>query len=413
MLTIAKVMWLGIWRDRGALLLAFIFPPLLFIVFAEVFSGSTGEGLELNIAWADQSNSDFSARLLAATERIDGFVLSRPETAMESFETLAYLTDQVRRGQVDAAILVRDEWSDDLDADPPLLVIGDSSRALALAVVQGRLQGLMQREFPAINVARAVALVDVLAGPYTDQQRQMLDELLAEMAREEASGDTMDAGAVNAMVDATLLQSPAGVDDDGGISYYAGAVAILFLLFSAMQGAISLIDERTSGIVDRLLAGPGGAARVTLGKGLFLTLQGLVQVTIIFAVAWWMYGIDWIGAFWLWLVTAVVAAACSAWLAMLMSSLCSSRQQAQTTAAFLVLILSAIGGSMMPRFLMPGWLRDLGWLTPNAWAIEAWQGVFWRGQSWNELWLPWAVLAGAAMLAMVVSVQLSQRYSRA
>ena len=35
--TVARIMWLGLWRDRGAIVLAFLFPPLLFIVFAEVF----------------------------------------------------------------------------------------------------------------------------------------------------------------------------------------------------------------------------------------------------------------------------------------------------------------------------------------------------------------------------------------
>ena len=40
----------------------------------------------------------------------------------------------------------------------------------------------------------------------------------------------------------------------GTIAYYAGAVSILFALFSAMTGALSLIDERRSGVADRILA---------------------------------------------------------------------------------------------------------------------------------------------------------------
>jgi len=322
------------------------------------------------------------------------------------------LSDLVRRGAADAAIWVRAELSSDIDSDAPIVVIGDSSKALALAVVQGRLQGLLQQEFPALNVARAVTLVDILAGPYSPEQQQLLDEVLAEMEAEAATGEAMPEP-VNSLIEPRMLQGATGVDDDGGISYYAGAVAILFLLFSAMQGAISLIDERSSGIVDRLLAGPGGAGVVVFGKGLFLNLQGLVQVSLIFALAWWVYGIDWFGKFDLWLVTAVLASANAAWLAMLTASLCATRQQAQTAAAFLVLILSAIGGSMMPRFLMPGWLRELGWLTPNAWAIEAWQGIFWRGQSWSELWLAWLVLGLTALLAMWLSLVLSTRYARA
>lgn len=412
--TVARIMWLGLWRDRGAIVLAFLFPPLLFIVFAEVFSGSTGEGLELNIAVADSAGTDFTIELIDAIAGVDGFVLQRLPTAGDDFQPTDFetmLIESVRRGDADAAIWIRSEPNDDLDAEPPLLVIGDSAKALAAAVVLGRVQALIQQQFPALGVSRAVALVDVLAGPYTDEQQELLDELLAELETESDTNESATASQ-DGLIGQQMLQSPEGVDDDGGISYYAGAVAILFLLFTSMQGAISLIDERSSGIVDRLLVGPGGARVVVLGKGLFLTLQGLGQVTIIFALAWLLYGIDWPGKFGLWLITAIVASACAAWLAMLMASLCSTRQQAQTASAFLVLILSAVGGSMMPRFLMPGWLRELGWLTPNAWAIEAWQGVFWRGQGVSELLLAWLVLGGAALFAMGISLVLSTRMSR-
>ena len=412
--TVARIMWLGLWRDRGAIVLAFLFPPLLFIVFAEVFSGSTGEGLELNIAVADSAGTDFTVELIDAIAGVDGFVLQRLPTADDDFQPTDFetmLIESVRRGDADAAIWIRSEPNDDLDAEPPLLVIGDSAKALAAAVVLGRVQALIQQQFPALGVSRAIALVDVLAGPYTDEQRELLDDLLAELETESDTNESATASQ-DGLIGQQMLQSPEGVDDDGGISYYAGAVAILFLLFTSMQGAISLIDERSSGIVDRLLVGPGGARVVVLGKGLFLTLQGLGQVTIIFALAWLLYGIDWPGKFGLWLITAIAASACAAWLAMLMASLCSTRQQAQTASAFLVLILSAVGGSMMPRFLMPGWLRELGWLTPNAWAIEAWQGVFWRGQGLSELLLAWLVLGGAALLAMGISLILSTRMSR-
>jgi ABC-2 type transport system permease protein len=196
---------------------------------------------------------------------------------------------------------------------------------------------------------------------------------------------------------------------DPGVSYYAAAVAILFLMFAAMQGAISLVDERSSGIVDRLVAGPGGIGVVVIGKGLFLTLQGLLQSGLIFAVAWSIYGLDWLGRFWPWLVTAVLAASVAAWLGLLLASLCRSRQQAQTASAFVVLILAAVGGSMVPRFLMPSWLRDLGWMTPNAWVIDAWHGTFWGEQGVAELAPAWAILAGFTLATMLLSLWLADR----
>ena len=46
------------------------------------------------------------------------------------------------------------------------------------------------------------------------------------------------------------------------VAYYAGAVAFLFLLFSCMQGAVTLTEERATGILERIMAGPGGMAAI-------------------------------------------------------------------------------------------------------------------------------------------------------
>ena len=44
-------------------------------------------------------------------------------------------------------------------------------------------------------------------------------------------------------------------------------------------------------------------------------------------------------------------------------------------STFVILILAAVGGSMVPRFLMPPWLQSVGWWTPHAWVIQAYQAI--------------------------------------
>ncbi|MFO7762751.1 MAG: ABC transporter permease [Wenzhouxiangellaceae bacterium] len=407
--TVAKVMWLAVWRDRGALMLAFVLPPLMFLVFAEVFSGAGDSDLEMRVALLDSAQTPLTGQIVAALAELDGIepVAHEMEAGRPDADGLEAL---VRQARADAAVWVRAEPDGNLDAEPAILVIGDASRGLAAAIVTGRVQRLLQAEFPELGVKRAAALVDALAGPYTEQQRKALDLALSELDPAGLEDETDEDTSQDGLVAQRLLGGGRQIDD--GVSYYAGAVAILFLLFAAMQGAISLIDERNSGIVDRLVAGPGGYTVVVVGKGLFLTLQGLVQAALIFAVAWWMYAIDWPGRFGPWLVTALLAAAVSAWLGLLLASLCRTRQQAQTASAFVVLILSAVGGSMMPRFLMPGWLRELGWFTPNAWVIESWHGIFWRGDGPAELVQGWAVLLATALVAMLLSIWLAHRLAR-
>ena len=40
--------------------------------------------------------------------------------------------------------------------------------------------------------------------------------------------------------------------------------------------------------------------------------------------------------------------------------------------------MSALGGSMFPRFLMSENMQKVGLLTFNAWALDGYLKVFWR-----------------------------------
>jgi ABC-2 type transport system permease protein len=74
--------------------------------------------------------------------------------------------------------------------------------------------------------------------------------------------------------------------------------------------------------------------------------------------------------------------------------------QAQNLTTILVLILSVVGGSMVPRFFMPPWLRELGWLTPNTWVLEAYSGIFWRGEGLVDLVMPCALLLTVGLFGL-------------
>ena len=183
----------------------------------------------------------------------------------------------------------------------------------------------------------------------------------------------------------------------------------MFLLFASVHGAVSLLEEEESGILDRVLAGPGGIGVLVDGKFLYVVGQGLVQVTVIFSVAWFVYGVDLPGHIGPWLVISLTASVACAGLAMLLATLCQTRRQAQTVANTVILVLSALGGSMVPRFLMPEVLQDLGWLTPNTWALEAYSGIFWRGESLTAVLLPVGLLAATGIGGWLLARALAHR----
>jgi ABC-2 type transport system permease protein len=132
---------------------------------------------------------------------------------------------------------------------------------------------------------------------------------------------------------------------------------------------------------------------VVTGKFLFLIAQAVLQASVIFLTAQIVYDVPVAEHLPLWLATTAAAAVCAGGLALALVAVCRTREQAQMLSTFVILILAAIGGSMVPRFLMPPWLQELGWFTPHAWVIDAYQGLLWRDEGVGELYKAWLVMA--------------------
>ncbi len=392
-LAMLKVMALGLVRDRGALAMAFLLPPMIFVIFAAIFSGTSGDELRLKLAYGSAQTSDVARRFEAA-------VRAEPSFRMlpTSYQTEAEVRQAVMQGKADVGLILRGNLEDDTD-ESPLLVLVDPGKVMGGAIVAGQVQRLLAGQLVDVGISRTAPAIEALVGGFSPEQAARLSQAIAAMA-EEPPEET--AGVV---VTETLS---GGGSAAATITYYAGAVAILFLLFSAMQGAATLIEERDSGIIDRLAVGPASTDVVVLGKFLFLTIQGIVQVALIFVVAALLYGVDFVAQLPAWLVITALSSGAAAGLGLAVASACTSKQQAQTISTFVVLVFSAIGGSMVPRFMMPPWLQDIGWYTPNAWSIEAYQGVLWRDEAFASLVSSLVPLVGLAISGVLVAVVVSR-----
>ena len=383
-LAMFRVMALALWRDRGALVMTFLLPPLVFLIFSAVFAGTTGEDVKLKLVIADDVHTPASRRLVDA-------LLADPDLRAERADpdTGEQVRKRVKAGRADAGVIVRD---DPAARGSPIVVVSDPSRAVAAPLTMARVQQVMAAVMPDVLLARTLDETAPIIGGLTSYQRRNAAAAKEHLAR----GGPPPEGPV-----LFEREDIAGAKKGGGtIAYYAGAVSILFALFSAMNGALSLIDERYSGVADRILAGAEGMGPVVTGKFLFLTAQGVVQATAIFATAQLVYGVPVLRHFTPWLITTLVASVCAGGLALGIVAFCKTRDQAQMLSTFIILILAAIGGSMVPRFLMPPWLQTVGWATPHAWAIEAYQSILWRDAGMAAVYPAWGVLAAIGLAGL-------------
>jgi len=409
-LAILRAAFLLLLRDRGALLMALVVPVVFFLIFAEIFATAAGDQLQLRIAIVDEVKSDDSTRLVAAL------------TAVPTVRPVPGVTDRVvardlvRRGTADIGLVGRADGEALATASglaaPPLLLLVDPSRSVTATVLVGQLERAYFNALPDLAVGRVAELIGTEFTDFSPEQQAEIDAGLAGLRARAGAGDPAGGGGGTGWSFDDLVERQVVAGQNAGlnnVAYYAGAVAFMFLLFAAAQGALGILDDQEAGILDRIAAGPGGIDVVVNGRFLFQSLQGLVQTGLIFGCAWLVYGVDVPGNFGPWLMISLSSTVLAAGLGLLLVMLCQTRAQAQVLPTVVILIMSAIGGSMVPRFFMPEWLQQLGWATPNTWALEAYSGVFWRSEGPLDLLPTCLSLAGIGLAAFGLAHWLARR----
>jgi ABC-2 type transport system permease protein len=76
----------------------------------------------------------------------------------------------------------------------------------------------------------------------------------------------------------------------------------------------------------------------------------------------------------------------------------------------LILVMSALGGSMFPRYLLSEKVQKIGLVTLNAWAIDGFMKVFWRDAPLPALAPQVAFLLAAAAILFVLARRLARRW---
>jgi ABC-2 type transport system permease protein len=376
-----RVMALSLWRDRAGLVLVFVLPPLVFVVFASVFGAGISGRLDIRAEVVDQANSADSHRLIdALRRRLGGRLTLAPNVAA--------LEEAIQSGRADAGLVAAGNIA---EAETPVTVLIHPGRKAAGELLTAQVDAAAAQDLPELMLRRETARLAPILQLTPDQGRR-LTAVPLDVAR------SPPFAAQQIMPGSDPLQI-----------YYGGAVSILFLMFTAMQGAMTLIDERQAGLRLRQLLSAGGIAPLLGGRMLWLTALGVLQALALFTVAAIAYGVPLLENFVAWSATAICSAAASAGIALGLAAACRTREQAQPVSTFIFLVLAAVGGSMAPRFLMPETLQKLGWLTPHAWVIDAYQTVLSRGIVNSEVVQAWTVLSCFAAAGFAAALLIEER----
>lgn len=346
-LSVTHTHWVKFRRDRAAMVMSFVLPIAFFSIFAMLMGGRTGAS-RIRLAVIDEQQSvasaDFIARL-RAEKTLD---------VLPGTTTTARAEQSIRTGDLSLALIVPKDFRATVDANgerPRLTLLADTSDPFSSRVVSTTMQ-------------KAV---------------------LGQMPLDVQTRDVLGANKRNPR-----------------IAFAAAGLGVMFLLFMAATSGGALLDEAESGTLDRILASRVSMGQLLLGKLVYLVMLSTLQLTVTFTWGAVMFGVE------LWehldgflLMTVTTAIATSSF-GLLLATICRSRAQLTALANLVVLVMSALGGSLFPRFMMPESIKKLGLLTINGWALDGFLKVFWREEPLFALWpqLTVLLLAGTCFFFM-------------
>jgi ABC-2 type transport system permease protein len=189
------------------------------------------------------------------------------------------------------------------------------------------------------------------------------------------------------------------------------------MFFVVMPISSLFIVERREGTLARLASQQVPFSIVLLGKvGPFFTIN--MGQTVLMLLAGRTL-VPWLGGEALalperWDVLALVAACTSlaaiGW-GLLVATSVRTMEQATVIGGVGNILAAAIGGIMVPRFIMPEYMQRWADLSPMAWALDAFHAVILRQGSVADVALPCAKLVAlaAALLAAAVWVHRRRR----
>jgi ABC-2 type transport system permease protein len=181
-------------------------------------------------------------------------------------------------------------------------------------------------------------------------------------------------------------------------------MALMFLMFAVTNGGRMIQVEQLQGTLPRLLVAPVHIAQVFAGKALGIFFTGLAQMLILIGGTGLLFQIRWGG--WLPVLALVMAAVFGAagW-GLLLTMVTRGPGQTSGIGTALMLVFGILGGSFTNLGSFPPWLRALGRITPNAWALDGFLELG-LGGGFADIWLPILALIAMGLILFAITVGL-------
>ncbi|WP_332693682.1 ABC transporter permease [Halalkalibacter lacteus] len=430
-------------KDKAAIIVLFLLPIMFISVMSfalmPVYNG--GSDNTISIALIDNDMSKESKQFINTINELDGL---RVVTEInDGVLSLKDAEDLILKGTYPMAVIITDEFGKKILNNETITINTyiDPAQYNTSSVIVKALEGVSSTFAAQFTIENMVdsqiseinTVLDTRINELTSSYESKIEELTVELNMLVASvpasttielepvdteDNTVDMGAMRESLLEEAINSVGEplilVEENIGISQKAETpnsfqqnvpgYTVMFVFFIVMFAGRSFLNERHEGTFKRVLSAPIGKWSLFFGKMIPNFLISLAQCFVMFAIGNLIFGMALGNS----IPGLIGISLCLAWastsIGMLIASLVRSETQIVGVSMMTVLTLAALGGTMVPLFIMPEVMQKIALFTPHAWALIGYQDLLVRGMVFSDVLLNMLVLLMFGLVCLSTAV---------
>ncbi|HEY4687119.1 MAG TPA: ABC transporter permease, partial [Candidatus Subteraquimicrobiales bacterium] len=368
----------------------FIIIAILGLALGESFSGSPRLS-KYDVAVVDKDKGEIAKLFIDKTLKSDD--LSKLLKVTKKTEDEA--RKLVSMGDLAAGIIIPKGFSEKIKRGEggKLEVIGDPGQKIRAAIVEGITRSFARRVSAVTIGVKTPLNILVESKAISPLELPATTGLLTKEAR----------SAVTKPFIRVQEETKAAERGLSAIQYYSAGMAVMFILFSAMFGAVSLIDERHNMTLARLLTTPSRNSSILGGKLVGVFFIGILQFSALVLATRLMFGVQWGNSLPGLVVLVVSTVLASTGMSIFIAAAAKTTKAAAAMSQVLIQGMAALGGSMVPLQAFPDWLKNISQFTINYWAMNGFTQLM-DGKSFEVIILPSIILLSFCVIFLSLGI---------
>jgi ABC-2 type transport system permease protein len=183
--------------------------------------------------------------------------------------------------------------------------------------------------------------------------------------------------------------NPALVSQDYNVPAVVGGIIMIVAL---LLTSLAIVRERELGTLEQLMVSPLTATELMAGKTIPFAVIGLIDLALVFAIAFLWFQIPFRGSALLLLLASVLYLLSALGIGLFISTISKTQQEAFMASFLVYMPTILLSGFMFPVSSMPDVFQWLTLLNPMRHYLEIVRTIFLKGAGLEALWLQYAAL---------------------